>query len=117
MGRLYAATRNTLRGLACAFRSESSVRQETTLLIVAAPVGMIIAPSAGWYVAMVGVLFATLAVELLNTSIEKFADHVTPEQHPEIGMIKDVGSAAVFCTLCLASLVWVAGTAVRLGLL
>jgi diacylglycerol kinase (ATP) len=43
-----------------------------------------------------------LAVELLNTAIEKLADHITREQHPEIGVIKDFGSAAVFCVLRLA---------------
>jgi diacylglycerol kinase len=31
-------------------------------------------------------------------------------------MIKDVGSAAVFCALCLAGVVWVAALAVRLGI-
>jgi diacylglycerol kinase (ATP) len=57
-----------------------------------------------------------MAVELLNTGLEKLADHVTPEWHPRIGMVKDCGSAAVFCTLCLAALVWIAGLTVRFGL-
>jgi diacylglycerol kinase (ATP) len=66
---------------------------------------------------MIGTLLVVLAVELLNTAIEKLSDHVTREQHPDIGMIKDFGSAAVFCALCLAGLVWLAAIAVRCSLI
>jgi len=37
---------------------------------------------------------AVLAVEALNTAIEELCDHVTPSEHPQIGKIKDLGSAA-----------------------
>jgi diacylglycerol kinase (ATP) len=66
---------------------------------------------------MIGVLWIVMAVELLNTALEKLADHVTPEWHAQIGMIKDCGSAAVFCTLCLAALVWIAALAERFDLM
>jgi len=56
-------------------------------------------------------------VELLNTAIEKLADYVTREQHAEIRRIKDFGSAAVFCAICLAGLVWLAALAVRYGVI
>jgi diacylglycerol kinase (ATP) len=58
-----------------------------------------------------------LAIELLNTAIEKLSDHVTPEHHIEIGIIKDAASAAVFCLLLLAAPVWLAAITVRLGFL
>ncbi|MPZ59368.1 MAG: diacylglycerol kinase [Rhizobiales bacterium] len=112
--RIYRATLNTFRGLALAARSEAAVRQEIAVLAVAIPLGFFLAPNVAWYVAMIGVLWVVVAVELLNTAIEKMADHVTPEWHSQIGMIKDCGSAAVFCTLCLAALVWIAGLLVRL---
>lgn len=111
--RLYRATLNTFRGLSLAARSEAAVRQELAGLVVAIPLGLVLAPSVGWYVAMIGVIWIVMAVELLNTAVEKFADHVTPEWHAQIGMIKDCGSAAVFCTLCLSALVWIAALAVR----
>jgi diacylglycerol kinase (ATP) len=53
----------------------------------------------------------------LNTAIEKLADHVTREQHIVIRRIKDFGSAAVFCALCVAGLVWLAAIAVQFGML
>lgn len=111
--RLYRATLNTFRGLSLAARSEAALRQELIGLAIAIPLGLVLAPGVAWYVAMIGVIWVVMAVELLNTSVEKLADHVTPEWHAQIGMIKDCGSAAVFCTLCLSALVWIAALAVR----
>lgn len=116
MKRLFSATINSLRGLSYGLRTEAAVREEAIALVLALPVAFVMAPSWAWYLAMVGALLVVLAVELLNTAIEKLSDHVTRERHPDIGKIKDFGSAAVFCTLVLAGLVWLAALAMRLGL-
>jgi len=115
--RLFSATANSLRGIVDGVRTEPALRDETLLLAVALLLGIVVAPSAVWYVAMIGVILILLAIEFLNTAIEKLADHVTREQHADIRRIKDFGSAAVFCGLCLAGLVWIAAIAVRFGLL
>jgi diacylglycerol kinase (ATP) len=115
--RLFSATKNSLRGLVDGFKTEPALREEAILFVVAVLLGLVLAPSAVWYVAMIGVILVLLAVEFLNTAIEKLADHVTREQHNDIRRIKDFGSAAVFCGLCLTGLVWLAAIAVRFGLL
>ena len=117
MKRLYRATFNTIRGFAHAFRTELAFRQEVALLLLGLPLGIFVAPSAAWYVAMIGSLLVIMAVELLNTGIEKLADHVAPEWDSKIRVVKDYGSAAVFCALVLAVLVWIAALAVRYGLI
>ena len=66
-------------------------------------------------VALIGVVLLLLAVELLNTCIEKLCDHVTPAIHPQIKVVKDMGSAAVLATLLIAVGVWLAAIAQRLG--
>ncbi|MGA2894682.1 MAG: diacylglycerol kinase [Xanthobacteraceae bacterium] len=117
MKRLFSATANSLRGIVDGVRTEPALRDEALVLAVAVPLGLVVAPSAVWYVAMIGVILVVLAVEFLNTAIEKLSDHVTREQHADIRRIKDFGSAAVFCGLCLTGLVWIAAIAVRFGLL
>ena len=117
MKRLFSATVNSLRGLLDGFKTEPALRDEVVLLAAAVVLGLVVAPSAAWYAAMVGAVLVILAVEFLNTAIEKLADHVTPEHNNDIGRIKDFGSTAVFCALCLAGLVWLAAIAVRFGLL
>jgi diacylglycerol kinase (ATP) len=115
--RLFSATRNSLRGLADGFKTEPALRDEAVVLVVAVPAGLVVAPSVAWYVAMIGAILVILAVEFLNTGVEKLADHVTREVHTDIRRIKDFGSAAVFCALCLTGLVWLAALAVRCGML
>jgi diacylglycerol kinase (ATP) len=115
--RLYSATFNSLRGLVDGIRTEPALREEAVVLAVALPLGLVLAPGAAWYLAMIAAILLVLAVEFLNTAIEKLADHVTPEQHIDIRRIKDFGSAAVFCALWLAGLVWIAAIAVRCGAL
>ena len=96
---------------------EAALREELILLCIGIPAGLFLAPSVGWYVAMIGVLLLVLAIELLNTGIEILCDHVTPEFHPTIGVVKDVGSAAVFCGLCFAVLVWAGAAIVKFELM
>jgi diacylglycerol kinase (ATP) len=115
--KIFSATLNTLRGLAIISKSETAFRIEAGVFALALVVGLIAAPSVAWYVAMTGAFLLVFAVELLNTAVEKLADHVTREFHPQIGMVKDFGSAAVFCALCLTGYIWLAGVSVRLGLL
>jgi diacylglycerol kinase (ATP) len=114
--RIYHATLNSIRGLRAALRTDAAVREELLLLMAAFPVGWVLAPSFGWFVAMIAVVLVVLAVELLNTAVEKLADHVTPHHHPQIGTIKDMGSTAVFFALVLAALVWLGAIAVKFGL-
>jgi len=49
-----------------------------------------------------------LVVELLNTAIEAVVDRVSPEWHELSKNAKDLGSAAVFLSLVLCAVVWVA---------
>jgi diacylglycerol kinase (ATP) len=95
---------------------EAAVREEAVLLVAGLMLGFFVAPSMGWYILLIGSLLVLLAIELLNTAIEKLADHVTPDHHTEIGRIKDYGSAAVFCGICFAGLTWLAALIVRFGL-
>jgi diacylglycerol kinase (ATP) len=111
------ATRNTARGLAAAWESEAAFRLEAIALLLALPVGLFVAPGPGWYAAMIGSLLLLLAVELVNTAVEKLADHVTPGAHPAIGRVKDYGSAAVGCAIAQAGLIWLLALLVRAGLI
>jgi diacylglycerol kinase (ATP) len=114
-GRLWRAFLNTAAGFAWAVRHERAVQEECLALALGVPLSFFVAAGIGWWLALIGSLVLLLVVELLNTAVEKLSDHVTPEQHAGIKVIKDLGSAAVFCALVLAVLVWVAGLWTRLA--
>ena len=117
MLRLLRAMRNTVNGLLVCARSEQAFRQELAILVIALPLAVFVATSAWRWVTLIGVLLLVLVIELLNTGLEKLADHMTRETHPAIGRIKDMGSAAVGLSLVIAGLVWLAALAERLGLI
>jgi diacylglycerol kinase (ATP) len=113
--RLFRATLNSWNGLRAAARSEWAFRVEGFALIVAVPLAFVIGVDVWRRVALVGVLLLLMMIELLNTAVEKLSDHVTPENHPAIGRIKDMGSAAVGLALLLAGLFWLVALIERLG--
>jgi diacylglycerol kinase (ATP) len=106
MQRVFAAFLNSRRALARAFTSEPAVRQELLLLVVALPLAWIITADSWRYAVLIGSVLVVLAVELLNTAIEKLCDHLHSDRHDSIGYVKDLGSAAVLMSLLLAGLVW-----------
>jgi diacylglycerol kinase (ATP) len=115
--RMWRATVNSWRGLLAAARSEQAFREELIALAVAVPLAFLVASEAWKRLALIGVILLLLAVELLNTAIEKLSDHVSPAQHPEIGRIKDMGSAAVGVALAIAVFTWLLAIAQWLKLI
>jgi diacylglycerol kinase (ATP) len=115
MDRLLRATINTWNGLRAAAGREAAFRQELAVLIIAVPVAFVVTGEAWKRLLLVGVIVFILVVELLNTAIEKLADRVTMAVDPQIGMVKDVGSAAVGLSLLLALATWLIALAERFG--
>jgi diacylglycerol kinase (ATP) len=117
MDRLYRATINTWNGLKAAIRTEAAFRQEIAVLLVSIPLAFVIGQSNWVRLALIGAVVFVMVVELLNTAIEKLADRVTRAIDVEIGIVKDIGSAAVGLALLLAGAVWLLALGQRLGLL
>jgi diacylglycerol kinase (ATP) len=117
MDRLLRATVNTWHGLLAAARSEEAFRQELIALVLAIPLAFFIAEGAWKRLALIGVVAFILVVELLNTAIEKLADRVSLAIDPQIGRVKDMGSAAVGLALLIAGAAWLLALAERFGLL
>ena len=115
MLRFWRATINTRNGLAFAIRSEQAVREELIALTLALPMAWLIGATAMRCVELVAVVAFVLVVELLNTAIEKLADRLTTEHDPQIGRVKDMGSAAVGVALVMAGLFWLFAIAERMG--
>jgi len=117
MERLLRATINSWRGLLAATRSEEAFRLELIALVLAIPVAFLLAEQAWKRLALIAVVAFVLVVELLNTAIEKLADRVNLDIDPQIGRVKDMGSAAVGLALLIAAMAWLLALAERIGLI
>jgi diacylglycerol kinase (ATP) len=115
VARICAAFWNTVRGLREGLSTEAAIKQEVAVALIALPLSFFVATDIWTWVALVGSLLFLLAVEFLNTAIERLCNHVQPEKHAAIRVTKDLGSAAVFFAILLAGLVWIAALLTRFG--
>ncbi|MBR6750499.1 MAG: diacylglycerol kinase family protein [Bacteroidaceae bacterium] len=89
------------RGLRWLFREHNTwIHLTATFCVVV--VGLWVSLSfIEWAIAFI-LLGGVWVTEAVNTAIERLCDHVTPEQHPEIGRIKDLSAAAVLLSAITA---------------
>jgi len=57
------------------------------------------------WMAIIICIGAVFSMELVNTSIEALADHITPEKHDNIKKVKDLAAAAVLVAAMMAVVV------------
>jgi undecaprenol kinase len=84
-----------LSGIITALRSENSFRVHVLAAAVVLGVLTWRRPAAVWWATMIVTLMVVLATELINTAVEHLADHLHPDQHPRIKVVKDCAAAAV----------------------
>jgi diacylglycerol kinase (ATP) len=113
--RLWRATINSRNGLVFAVRSEQAIREELVALALSLPMAWLCGATLMRRVELIAMVLLVLVVELLNTAIEKLADRLTTDHDPQIGRVKDLGSAAVGVALVVGALFWLFAIAERIG--
>ena len=106
LARIRNAAGYSLAGMRAAYASEAAFRQLVLLNLVLIPVALLLDISRVERALLIGVVFLSLIVELLNSAIEATVDRISLELHPLSGRAKDMGSAAQLLALCLVGLVW-----------
>jgi diacylglycerol kinase (ATP) len=104
--RIVDAAGYSIAGLRATFQHEAAFRQESLLVLLLFPLAFIVGDSPSEWAILVGPLFLTLIIEVVNSAIEAVVDLVSPDHHPLAGRAKDMGSAAVFLALTLLFLTW-----------
>ncbi len=92
-------------GFRAAWVGERSLRTHTAAAVVVVLVMAWLRPGLIWWALVGGMIALVLAMELLNTAIENLADHLHPDEHPRIKLVKDCAAAAVL--LLSVGAVWV----------
>jgi diacylglycerol kinase len=82
-------------GLKLVWSSEQNFRIHTAAALIACALGVILSVSAFEWIILILLICGMLALETMNTAIEKAVDLVTPEYHPLAKASKDLASAAV----------------------
>ncbi len=100
-----------VRGLAHALRSENSLKAQVVVFVLVLLALILLRPPPGWWALAALASAGVIAAELLNTAVEELADHLHPELHPRIRLVKDCAAAAV-----LVAVLGAAGVALAFGM-
>ena len=90
-----ARLRYALNGIAHALRAEPSQQFQAGALLAAIDGLIVLRPRPVWWALVLLAGALVLAAELLNTALEELADHLSPEEHPRIRLVKDCAAGAV----------------------
>jgi diacylglycerol kinase (ATP) len=104
--RVVRATGYSWLGFKAAWRNESAFRQECVLGLLMFPLAFVVGKTLLEVLLLICVLALVLITELLNSAVEAVVDRIGMDHHELSGRAKDMGSAAVFVSLCLVVLVW-----------
>jgi len=104
--RIWNAMFYSLQGITAAWQHEAAFRQEAVLCIIMIPLAFLVGDSAVERALLAGSCLLVLITELLNSAIEATIDRIGSDHHDLSGRAKDIGSAAVFISLCTVVLTW-----------
>jgi diacylglycerol kinase (ATP) len=104
--RVLLATRFSWQGLRAGWRMQAALRYEIWFSLLVIPLGLWLGRTSLERALLIGSWLQVIVVELFNSAIETVVDRIGSEIHELSGRAKDLGSAAVFCSLILAVAVW-----------
>jgi undecaprenol kinase len=90
------------QGLAATWRTEGNFRIQLVALLVVVAILLVVKIEPIWWALVLMTSGGVLTAELFNTAVEHLADHLHPETHPRIQIVKDCAAAAVLVMACAA---------------
>ncbi|HZD42116.1 MAG TPA: diacylglycerol kinase [Terriglobales bacterium] len=105
--RLVQATVISFNGLREAYRSEPAFREELLVLLLVIPTAWVLTNTGMERALLIGSWMLVIVVEMVNSAIEAAVDRMGSERHELSQKAKDLGSAAVFCSIVLSITVWI----------
>jgi undecaprenol kinase len=103
-----ARLRFACAGFAQGVRAEHSLRFHVFAFSLVLVALIVLRPEPAWWALVILASAGVISAELFNTAIEHLADHVHPEAHPSIRIVKDCAAAAVLVASLAALAVGVA---------
>jgi len=104
MKRILTSFQHAFEGLLTLWKEEPNARIHSLAVIIVILAGIFFEVNKWEWLMLTLMMGLVITAELFNTAIERIMDHVTPEKHPKVKVIKDLSAAAVL-VLALTALV------------
>ena len=95
ISRFLRSLRHSLRGIVHVLRTEPNMRLHLLAAVAVTVAGFAFSIDRAEWLAVILCVGAVMAMECMNTAIERLADRVSTETHPLLGQAKDAAAAAV----------------------
>lgn len=92
-------------GIRYAFRTQHNMWLHATAAVLAILLALALPVTKLQWMVILFCIALVFSLEMINTAIELLADHLHPEQHPEIGRVKDLAAGAVLVAAVTAFIV------------
>ena len=106
--RLYNATAYSLSGLSHALREEQAFEYEFVVFVALCALLLCLQVPPAQSLALIGSWTAVMALELINSAVERAFDLIDRDYRTEIKAGKDMLSAAVFLAIAFNVMLWAA---------
>ena len=93
------------KGALLLLKTEASIKIQFVIAIIVTIAGFYFEISSNEWIVQLLAIGLVMSIEGINTAIEEIANFIHPEQHPKIGLIKDIAAGAVFIASVFASIV------------
>ncbi|MEM9859091.1 MAG: diacylglycerol kinase [Bacteroidota bacterium] len=84
---------------------ENNFKYQVIAGVLAVTVGYLLNISTIEWVVIIVMIGLVLMAEMFNTALEKLCDHLHPEEHTAIGLVKDISAGAVLIAAIAAALI------------
>ena len=101
------AFRYAFKGAWLLLKNEPSIQVQFSMAIIVTIAGFFFQISQTEWILQLLAIGLVLAIEGLNTAVEKIADFIHPDFHTKIGDIKDVAAGAVTFAAIIAAVIGV----------
>jgi undecaprenol kinase/diacylglycerol kinase (ATP) len=93
-----------LQGISIFFRSERNGRLQVLIACCVFLAGILLSVSMTEWLIILLFTALVISLEMLNSALEKVCDHISPDWHPHIKVIKDMAAGAVLWASILSIL-------------
>ena len=107
LNRPVRATVVSLIGRREVYRWEATFRLELLVLLLVIPTAWLLTRVSVERALRIGSWVLIIVVEVVNSAMEAAVDRIGKEHHELSRKAKDLGSAAVFCSIVLSATVWI----------
>ena len=90
------------QGLKALFTTEHNawIHAGSTVVVLALSIALHLSPTE-WCLVVIAISIVWIT-EIVNTAIEKMMDHIIPQRHPVVKLVKDLSAAAVLISAAAA---------------